>query len=216
MQGTYPENDAWLEETLKQVEQDTGKRFTAKQRIFVREYLIDLNVTQAAIRAGYSQRTAAEAGSSNLKKPHLRAAIDAALLERAKRAPPEVSTQRVLEEIGRLAYSNMLDYIQPQADGYAVLDLSQLTRQQAAAIQEVTIDEYMDGRGEDARPVKRVKFKLSDKSRSLELLGKHLGLFREQLEITHKTARYSLSDEELMRIATGEAADAGTGRATRH
>ena len=64
------------------------------------------------------------------------------------------------------------------------VDLSKVTRDQAAAIHEITVDEYMEGKGEDARRVKRTRFKLCDKDRSLELLGKHLKLFTERVEVS--------------------------------
>lgn len=69
-----------------------------------------------------------------------------------------------------MGFSNMLDYIAIQTDGSATVDLSRLTRDQASAVQEVTVDEYTEGRGEDARDVKRIKFKLADKRGSLELI----------------------------------------------
>jgi hypothetical protein len=61
-----------------------------------------------------------------------------------------------------------------------------LTRDQAAAIQDITIDEYTDGRGQDAQPVKRIKFKLRDKRAALVDLGKHLGMFKDLSESTRK------------------------------
>ena len=61
----------------------------------------------------------------------------------------------------------------------AFVDLSTLTRDQAAAIQEVTVEDYKDGRGENARDVRRVKVKLSDKRAALVDMGRHLGMFKE-------------------------------------
>ena len=68
----------------------------------------------------------------------------------------------------------------------AFVDLSELTREQAAAISEVTVEDYKDGRGEDARDVRKVKFKLSDKRSALVDIGKHLGMFVERKELTGK------------------------------
>jgi hypothetical protein len=76
----------------------------------------------------------------------------------------------------------MQDYMRVGPDGDPVLDCSKLTRDQAAALQEVTVDTYTNGRGDDAREVKRVKFKLADKLRALELIGKHHKLFTERHE----------------------------------
>ena len=149
---------------------------TAKQRRFVEEYLVDANATQAAIRAGYSPRTAGSIGQENLTKPEIASALEKAQAERAARV--QVTADEVLAELKKLGFSNMLDYATIQPDGTAYVDLSSLTREQAAAIQEMTVDEYTEGRGEDARPVKKVRVKLVDKKGTLELLGQHLGLFK--------------------------------------
>lgn len=157
------------------------QKLTRKQQKFVEEYLVDLNGAQAAIRAGYSAASAKEIACENLTKPHIAAAIDAALAK-----TPGVTRTRIVNELALIGFSNMLDYIQPQPDGTAYVDLSQLTRDQAAAIGEVTVEDYVEGRGEDGRAVKRVKFKLSDKQGALEKLGKVLGMFRERHEHTGK------------------------------
>ena len=78
----------------------------------------------------------------------------------------------------------MLDYIKTTEEGDAYVDLSNLTREQAAAIQQITVDEFVDGRGKNVREVKRTRLKLADKNRSLELLGKHLKLFTERVEVS--------------------------------
>jgi phage terminase small subunit len=70
---------------------------TPKQQAFVNEYLIDLNATQAAIRAGYSEDTATEMGYENLRKPHIKKAIDDALAERSERV--KLDAQWVLERL---------------------------------------------------------------------------------------------------------------------
>lgn len=146
---------------------------------FAREYLIDLNGTRAAIAAGYSPKTAASQASDLLNVPKVQALI--AKLNEKRQAKTEVNAEKVLTELALMGHSNMLDYIRV-VDGDAVVDLSGLTREQAAAMQEITVEDYVDGRGEDARDVKRIKFKLADKARSLELLGKHLALFADRQE----------------------------------
>lgn len=93
----------------------------------------------------------------------------------------EITVDKIIRELAMIGFSNMLDYVTPQSDGTVYVDLSKLTRAQAAAIGEVTVEEYTDGRGEDARSVKRVKFKLSDKRAALVDLGRHLGMFPTQV-----------------------------------
>jgi phage terminase small subunit len=168
---------------------------TPKQERFIEEYLIDLNATQAAIRAGYSEKTAAVIGVENLKKPNIQQAIQNAIDKRSKRT--KITQDMVLEEIAKLSFSNMLDYMTVASDGLAYVDLSKLTREQAAAIQEITIDEYTEGKGEDARDVKKVKVKLADKKGSLELLGRHLKMFTDK--IAHEgTLNVSFAGEDKL------------------
>ena len=155
---------------------------TPKQARFVEEYLIDLNATQAAIRAGYSAKNADKIGSEVLGKTRVAEAVAEAQAARSERA--EITQDMVLRELGLLGFSNMLDYVEVQKDGTAYVDLSELTRDQAAAITEATVEEYTEGRGEDARNVKRVKIKLADKKGALVDIGKHLGMFDDKLRLT--------------------------------
>ena len=149
---------------------------------FAREYIKDLNGTRAAIAAGYSKKGARVTGSKLLSNPNVQSLLRELTEKQAIKL--DLSAEVVLDELKKMGLSNMMDYIETTADGGAVVDLSALTRDHAAAVQEVTVDTYMDGKGEDAREVKRIKFKLADKNRSLELLGKHLKLFTEKIEIT--------------------------------
>jgi phage terminase small subunit len=84
----------------------------------------------------------------------------------------------------RFARRSLLAKAGPDGDPY--LHFSGLTRDQAAALAEVTVDDFTDGRGEDAREVRRVRFKLADKRASLVDIGRHLQMFTEKQEITGK------------------------------
>lgn len=84
-------------------------KLTAKQKKFVEEYLIDLNATQAAIRAGYSPDTAKEIGCENLTKPNIKAEIDKAIAERSRRTG--INQDRVLRELAKIAFVNPGDVI---------------------------------------------------------------------------------------------------------
>lgn len=84
-------------------------KLTPKQERFVEEYLIDLNATQAAIRAGYSPNTAKDIGCENLVKPNIRACIDKEMAERSKRTG--INKDRVIRELARLAFVNANDVI---------------------------------------------------------------------------------------------------------
>lgn len=170
-----------------------------QQQRFVDEYLIDGHATNAAIRAGYSKKTARIQASALLTKPHIKAAIEA---KQAKlSAKLELTAERVLSELALIGFSNMLDYIRIGDDGQPYTDFSALTRDQAAAIGEVTVETRKERRGGEDKTtdtIEKVRFKLSDKRAALVDIGKHLGLFKEQHE--HKVAvEHSVSDLDLAR-----------------
>ncbi|MEX5367413.1 terminase small subunit [Acinetobacter haemolyticus] len=150
-----------------------------KQQRFVDEYLVDRNATQAAIRAGYSAKTAYSIGEENLRKPEVKKAIEIGEAEIAERT--KITQDMVMKELAKIGFSNMLDYITITDGGDPVTDFSALTPDQAAAISEITVEEYTEGRGDDARNVKRTKFRLSDKRSALVDMGKHLGMFKDHL-----------------------------------
>ena len=154
-----------------------SRALTARQQRFVEEYLIDLNASQAAVRAGYSAKTAGQFGYQLLQKPSILAAIQEGMDKRA--AGTEITAEKVLRELALIGFANMADFMSIDDDGNACVDLANLTREQAAAIQEIVVDEYVDGRGEDAREVKRVRFKLADKKGALVEIGRHLGMFSD-------------------------------------
>lgn len=150
---------------------------------FAREYVIDLNATRAAIAAGYSEKTAAVQGSQLLNRLKVRKLIDKLKSERASRLG--IKAERVVEELCRLSFSNMADYMRVDEDGKPIgLDLRNLTRDQAAAIQEISED-ATGGTGDGERKlIIRTKFKLADKGANLERLGRHLGMFEDKLRVT--------------------------------
>ena len=90
-------------------------KLTPKQQRFVEEYLVDLNATQAAIRAGYSGKSAYAIGHQNLKKHEIQAALETAIAERAERTA--VTADRVIHEFARLAFADITDKPVQLADG---------------------------------------------------------------------------------------------------
>lgn len=152
-----------------------------RQQRFCQEYIVDLNGTQAAIRAGYKEKNAAVVASQNLNKLNIQDKIQELQIERSKRT--EITADDVIKELAKLGFSNMMDYITTQPDGSCFTDLSKLTRDQSAAISEITTDEYVEGRGEDSRLIKKIKLKLHDKVSALEKIGRHLGMFTDKLSV---------------------------------
>lgn len=138
--------------------------------------------TDAHEQAGF-KRNKGNAGRARRRKD-----VSARLAELQNGAADkaEIDKARVLAELGRIGFANMLDYMRVGLDGDPVLDFSALTREQAAALTEVTVEDFKDGRGPDARDVRRVKFKLADKRAALVDIGKHLGMFTEKHELTGK------------------------------
>lgn len=155
-------------------------KLTPKQEAFVAQYLLDLNATQAAIRAGYSEKTAQQQGSRLLLNVVVQEAIAKGQNKTAEKL--EITKDRIVEELAKIGFSNMLDYMRAGSDGDPYLDFSDLTREQAAALSEVTVEDFKDGRGEDARDVRRIKFKLHDKKGALVDLAKMLGFMVEKHE----------------------------------
>ena len=175
-------------------------KLTAKQQRFVEEYLVDLNATQAAIRAGYSKKTARLSGHRNITNDNIAAEIQAGRDKLSEMTG--VTAERVIEELALVAFTNMQDYIQVNADGQPELDFSALTRDQAAALSEIITEEVWRGRGEDAKRMIRTKFKLHSKMSALDQLCKYFGLFVTNVNINARvgvTIKSELTDIERAR-----------------
>ena len=152
-----------------------GKKLTPKQAAFVQEYLCDLNATQAAIRAGYSAKTAAVIGVENLRKPNIDAAIQEAKQKRSERT--EITADNVLAEIAKVAFSDVRRIFDKDGGLVRISDLDDAAAACVAGCDLVTISK---GEGE----VEHVaKIKLADKLKALELAGRHLGLFNDKLNL---------------------------------
>lgn len=145
-----------------------------RQREFCRQYLVDLNATQAAIRAGYSTKTANEQGSQLLAKLSIQEEIQKLIKERSQRT--EVTADKVVKELAKLGFSNIADFVEFGPAGVNMRDWETLAEQDMACVAEVSQVDTKEGTN--------VKFKLHDKKSALELLGKHLGLFLDRYEQT--------------------------------
>jgi phage terminase small subunit len=146
---------------------------TKKQKRFAEEYLIDLNATQAAIRSGYSSTSAGEIGYELMKKHEIRAYIDKKMAERSKRTG--VNADRVVRELARIAFVNAPDVI----DMESATVLKDAEADDTAAIATVKVKTIP---GEDGEGVER-EIRFADKIKALELLGKHMGMFTDRVQI---------------------------------
>lgn len=147
-------------------------KLTEKQKRFVDEYLVDLNATQAAIRAGYSVKTANEQGSQLLAKLSIQQSIAEQMAERSKRTG--INQDRVVLEIAKIALVKMTDIVDSQ--GRIKLNASP---DDLACIESV---KYKESESDTGSSVER-EVRIASKLKALELLGKHLGMWNDKLDV---------------------------------
>jgi len=152
-------------------------RLTPKRKLFCAEYIIDNNGTQSAIRAGYPAKNASRIAHELLQIKTVQEAIQKEMDARAKRT--HITADRVLMELAKCGFANLDDFVTINEDGIPSFDFSTVDRDKMAALSEITHDSIWEGKGRGAQEVKRIKIKFHDKVRSLQLLGNHLGIFRE-------------------------------------
>ena len=170
---------------------------TARQERFVAEYLVDLNASAAARRAGYSAKTARFIGAENLTKPNIRAALSAAQTARLRRI--QMTSAATLEEIGVVAGSNIAECFGADGRLRPITELPERVQRAVASVKVRTVD------GKESV----TEIKLWPKLPALEQLGKHYGLLRERTETeqhgeVHVHHHYANLDED-------DGAAAGTG-----
>jgi len=157
---------------------DEPKRLTRRQKLFVAEYLVDFNATRAATKAGYSNHSACSAGYKALRIPAVHVAIEEQQAERLRRLA--MSADEIVAELSLIGRANVLDYMRLGRDGEPIADFGGLDRDRAAALSEITVEDFTEGRGENKREVRRLRFKLHDKLGALDRLAKHHGLLKER------------------------------------
>lgn len=160
---------------------------TAKQEAFVQEYLVDLNATQAAIRAGYSEGTARAIGFENLTKPNIVEAIEEAMRARSDRT--QVTADKVLTELAKIAFTDIRKAVRwgrspidtesenasPNGLGIYPVELipsDEIDDDVAAAVSEVSLTQT------------GIKIKMHDKRAALVDIGKHLGMFTDKIRLS--------------------------------
>ena len=140
----------------------------AKYERFCQEYIIDLNGTKAAERAKYSKKTARFQASQLLTILNIQKRIAELQAIRSKRL--EISQDRVLRELACLGHSNIKDYVKHAADGFIQFkDIDNISEEDAKAIEAIKVN-YKEG---------KIEFKLHSKTKTLEMIGRHLGMFKD-------------------------------------
>jgi phage terminase small subunit len=193
-----------------------------KQERFVAEYLLDLNATQAAIRAGYSRDTARSIGSENLTKPDIAAAVEKAMAERSIRT--EITADKVLRELARIGFSDIrravkwhsqvnVATVDADADMEALAGEGALRFAVANQVELVSSGEIDDETAAAVAEISQsstgaLRIKMYDKRAALVDIGKHLGMFKERVELSGHIATEPLGLSELLGVL-GQAAREG-------
>jgi phage terminase small subunit len=145
---------------------------TPKQAAFVQEYMLDMNATKAAIRAGYSEKTAHSIGHENLSKPEICEAIAAARAKLAEKM--EITQERILREYARIGFSDVRKTLGANGE---LKNPQEWDDDTAAAIAGVEVVTRTSGYGDDAAVEYVHKIKTWDKKAALDSMAKHLGMF---------------------------------------
>lgn len=161
----------------------SGRGLPPKQARFVEEYLLDLNATQAAIRAGYSQRRASELGYQLLQKPTVAEAIAAAKARRSART--EITADRVLEEIAAIAFAHMGQYAIWGGERVSLTDSSEVDPRAVSEVKQ-TVNQFGNNVG----------IKLHDKLGALAKLGDHLGMWKKEPDQQGEPLRIVIVEDE--------------------
>lgn len=169
------------------------KKLTAKQARFAEEYIIDLNATQAAIRVGYSEKTAYSQGQRLLKKVEVKTAIDAALAKRSERT--KITADWVLQRLVDEVEADLADLFDENGKTKPVHEWPEVFR--TGLVAGIEVSELLEGAG------KVSKFKLSDRLKRIELIGKHVDInaFRDQHGVGNPdgTPLDTVDDNEIAR-----------------
>lgn len=156
---------------------------TPKQRRFVEEYLLDMNATKAAIRAGYSKQTANQQGPRLLENQDVRNAIDASKAKRSEKL--EVDSEYVLRRLVEECEADLADLYTDVGDLKPIEDWPEVWRRGLVA--GVEVEALFEGHGEQRKQIGYVKrVRLSDRLRRLELIGKHIRVNAFQETVQHK------------------------------
>lgn len=176
----------------------TSRPLNAKQEAFCQHYARKANASWAAREAGYSVKTAGSQGFDLLKKPEIEARITAIRTERWKAL--HMGPEETMAEIARVARFNLGDILHLTPDGEPYVDLSKATEDDLAALAEASIEDFTEGRGDDARDVRRVKVKAHNKIAALTLAAKAHGLLIDKAEV-NVTGDFAGAMEKALRRA---------------
>lgn len=181
----HPACAGWLFCYQKREVVSVADKLTPKQQQFVREYLIDFNATQAAIRAGYSPKTAQVIGAENIKKPMVAAEIQRLGQKTAQKL--EITRESIMQELAAIGFARASDFVRVETEPTTRLGVHPLTGEiislpsYCQTVRITNTDELPEDKAAALAGIKQgtngIEVKLHDKVRALELLGKAVGVF---------------------------------------
>lgn len=181
-----------------------SKKLTDKQEMFCREYLLDLNATQAAIRAGYSEKTARFIGTENLSKPNIADRVSNLKAERIK--DTKIDASYVLKRLVEIDQMDVADILNEDGSVKSISEWPKVWRQYISGID---LADMFEGHGEDRKMVGILKkIKWPDKVKNLELLGKHVEVQAFKDKVEHSNPDGSLKTEITLNMNPQDAANA--------
>lgn len=175
------------------------KKLTPKQETFCREYLIDLNATQAAIRAGYSAKTAQEQASRLLSNAMVQDFVQSLMVKRSEEVG--LTSKQVLTEIGKLAFADIRKVFDQSGN---LLPVHELPDEVAASISSIEVVTSRIPGGGPAEVEHTNKIKFWDKRGSLELLGRHLKLFTDKVSLGGDSEAPPIRTESTLTLTAEE------------
>ena len=161
-------------------------KLTPKQEMFCKEYLIDLNATQAAVRAGYSEKTGHEQGSQLLAKLSIQNRVQQLLEERSNRV--QLSADEVLWELKNILQSDIKNYvdIDPNTGAIRAKGFDDMPEGASRALQSIEEDRVIKESADGAQTTvhDKIKFRLCSKEKMIELAMRHLGMLKDKVELS--------------------------------
>lgn len=157
------------------------KKLPPKQELFCKEYIVDLNATQAALRADYSEKTAGSIGHNLLKKVEIQHRINE--LKQTRSQKTEITAERVLNELAKIAFADVTEFFEhDKKDGYVTLKKNFLNSPNIGAV--AGIEPTATG----------LKVKMNDKQKALEMLMRHLGQFNADTSQKSEMNNFDLTE----------------------
>lgn len=181
-------------------------KLTSKQRLFVEEYLVDLNATQAYLRAGYkvSEKVAQANSARVLSNAMVSAAVKDGIEKKLLKI--EVTTEKIIQQISIIANGSLSYFLKiDRATGTATIDLSRANNEQLQCIAEYQYEEVIERTGSGTQRVRKVRIKLCDNLRALEMIGKYLKLFSDNHQRVSEEARKILRQVRMGELGPRDA-----------